>query len=155
MSKKKGVLLNARQRMFVKEYLKDLNGTQAAIRAGYSVKSAQSIATENMRKPFIADEIKKGLLKREVKLELNAEWVLRNLKAVSDRCLQEVTPIVERINGEAVETGEFKFDSSGVCKANELIGKHLKMFTEKHEVTGADGDPLKVEHGIIILPAKV
>jgi phage terminase small subunit len=51
--------LTARQRLFVAEYLRDKNGTQAAIRAGYSSRSAKSIATENLSKPAIRLEIDK------------------------------------------------------------------------------------------------
>jgi len=46
--------LTAKERTFVEEYLVDLNGTQAAIRAGYSARSAAVIAHENLRKPKIA-----------------------------------------------------------------------------------------------------
>lgn len=142
---------NEKQLRFTREYAKDLNGTQAAIRAGYSIKSAAVIATELLRKPNIAAMVAKLCAKRGEKIELNAEWVLRNLKIVSARCLQEVKPKTTR-NG--VETGEFEFDSNGVCKANELIGKHLGMFKERHEITGADGGVIKMETGVIILPAK-
>jgi phage terminase small subunit len=51
------VALNARQRLFVAEYLKDKNATQAAIRTGYSARSAKSIATENLSKPAIRSAI--------------------------------------------------------------------------------------------------
>lgn len=49
--------LTAKQRKFVSEYLVDLNGTQAAIRAGYSKGSAHAIASENLRKPEVARAI--------------------------------------------------------------------------------------------------
>jgi hypothetical protein len=53
--------LNPRQKSFVEQYLVDLNGTQAAIRAGYSPGSAAEIAYENLRKPHIAEAIAKAL----------------------------------------------------------------------------------------------
>jgi phage terminase small subunit len=56
--------LTAKQRLFVTEYLVDLNGTQAAIRAGYSRQSAAVIAYENLRKPHIATEIARALQER-------------------------------------------------------------------------------------------
>ena len=50
-------MLNTKQHRFVDEYLVDLNGTQAAIRAGYSPKTARAIASENLKKPVIATEV--------------------------------------------------------------------------------------------------
>ena len=49
--------LTPKQRRFIEEYLIDLNATQAAIRAGYSEKTAYSIGQENLRKPVIAEAI--------------------------------------------------------------------------------------------------
>jgi phage terminase small subunit len=51
--------LNARRQLFVAEYLRDKNATQAAIRAGYNARSAKSIATENLSKPAVRCEIDK------------------------------------------------------------------------------------------------
>jgi phage terminase small subunit len=56
--------LTPKQRVFVEEYLVDLNGTQAAIRAGYSTDSARQIASENLSKPYIAEAIDKALADR-------------------------------------------------------------------------------------------
>jgi hypothetical protein len=56
--------LSAKQMLFVAEYLKDNNAIQAAIRAGYSKKSACSIGEENLRKPEIAQEIANQLLQK-------------------------------------------------------------------------------------------
>jgi hypothetical protein len=56
--------LTGKQRLFVTEYLIDLNGTQAAIRAGYSRESARSIACENLTKPDIAEAIDRALAER-------------------------------------------------------------------------------------------
>lgn len=56
--------LTDKQRTFVEEYLVDLNGTQAAIRAGYSPDSARSIASENLTKPNIAEAVDKALAER-------------------------------------------------------------------------------------------
>lgn len=120
--------LTAKQSLFVKEYLVDLNATQAAIRAGYGEKNAKQQGTENLAKPIIKEAIQKQIKKREEKTELNAEWVLKKLEQVANRCLQE-EPVVDKDG----PTGEFKFDSSGANRSLELIGKHLKMFTDKIE----------------------
>lgn len=124
--------LTDRQEAFVREYLVDLNATQAAIRAGYSKNTAKSIGHENLTKPDIRARIEELQGKRAEKLELDAEWVLRKLQTVAERSLQE-EPVMKWDYDEKklVETGEFQFDSQGANRALELIGKHLGMFTEK------------------------
>lgn len=75
--------LHARQRLFVTEYMLDLNATQAAIRAGYSPKSARQMASENMAKPAIAAEIARlqavELQRINARFEINQDKVLRQL----------------------------------------------------------------------------
>ena len=124
--------LTPKQQAFVENYLIDLNATRAAIRAGYSEKTAYSIGEENLRKPEIQAAIQEAKKERQEKLNLDAEWVLKRLKHISDRCMQ-ADPVLDR---EGKPTGEWKFDSSGANKSTELIGKHLAMFTENLNVTG-------------------
>lgn len=69
--------LNQRQRTFVREYLVDLNGTQAAIRAGYSEKTAGSIAEENLKKPEIAAAVREEQDARLKRLEIDGDDVVR------------------------------------------------------------------------------
>jgi len=78
--------LTDKQEMFCREYLVDYNATQAAIRAGYSKKTAQAIATENLSKPLIQERLK--VLKAPIieDVEIRAEDV-----AKSDRDITEVT----------------------------------------------------------------
>ena len=103
--------------MFCKEYLIDLNATQACIRAGYSEKTANRIGAENLSKPVIKNEIDRLKAIREKKVELTAEKVLKD---------------IERVRGKAEDTKQFNVS----LKASELQGKHLAMFTEKHQVDG-------------------
>ena len=110
------VEMTEKQKMFVKQYLIDLNATQAAIRSGYSEDTARQIGYSNLLKPYIYDAIQKELDKRAKKVEVSAEYVLGNLKKVADKCMEEE-----------------KFDSSGATRALELLGKYLKLFTEKVE----------------------
>ena len=130
------VKFNARQQMFIDEYLVDLNGTQAAIRAGYSEKTAgvqasRLLANDNIRARI--EELKKT---RADRLNLDAYWVLKRLMDISDRAMQ-AEPVMEfdYVEQRLVPSGEYQFDSSGANKSTELIGKHLGMFKEtvKHE----------------------
>ena len=124
--------LTAKQEMFCREYIIDLNATQAAIRAGYSEKTAKDIGCENLAKPNIAERIQTLFNERAEKAEISAEWVLNNLKSVAVRCMQEEPVMVKGDNGME-PSGEYRFDSSGANKSLELIGKHLKLFTDKVE----------------------
>jgi len=122
--------LTPKQERFCLEYVKDLNGTQAAIRAGYSERSANEIAAENMAKPSIAERIAE--LQRPIaeKAIVDATYVLTSLKAIAERCMQ--AELVSDKDG--VTTGEYKFDAAGANRALELLGKHLVLFTDRVKV---------------------
>jgi phage terminase small subunit len=125
--------LTAKQERFITEYLIDLNATQAAIRAGYSPKTAMEQGYQLLQKTSVSKALEIEQNKRAGKVGLDAEWVLRRLKTISDRCIQE-EPVYDN---QGNPTGEFKFDSSGANKATELIGKHLGMFKDKLDVSGS------------------
>lgn len=118
-----------KQNRFIQEYLVDLNATQAAIRAGYSEKSAGRISQELLTKTHIAEAIQEAQRLREERTAITADYVLTGLKKVHERCAQEV-PVLDK---EGNPTGEYRFDASGANKALELLGKHLKLFTDKIE----------------------
>ncbi len=71
--------LTAKQQRFVVEYLIDLNATQAAIRAGYSKRTAGQIGDENLKKPQIAQAIKEAMDSRNQRTQINADYVLNRL----------------------------------------------------------------------------
>lgn len=71
--------LTDKQDAFCREYLVDLNATQAAIRAGYSVKTAPTIGSENLIKPNVQDRIAELKNERNSKVEIDAAYVLRRL----------------------------------------------------------------------------
>ena len=134
-------MLNEKQKRFCQEYIIDLNATQAAIRAGYSKKTAAAHACRLLKNVNIQPEISKLQEKRLEKTEISAEWVLNNFKEISERCMQK-TPVMrfnrtekcmEQITDENGE-GVWQFDANGANRANELIGKHLGMFNEKFDV---------------------
>jgi len=112
--------LSAKQEMFCREYLIDLNATQAAIRAGYSERSAQQQGAENMLKPVITMLISKLMAERNEETKIDAAWVLRKSVAFHDKCSTE---------GEG-------YNAPGVGKALDLIGKHVNVqaYSEKHTV---------------------
>ncbi len=110
---------------FVKEYLVDLNATQAAIRAGYSEKTAKSIGQQLLTKLDVQQAITKSQTTRAERTEITQDYVLARLKIESER------------------TEEGSSHAARVSAIN-LLGKHLGMFVERKELTGADGSPLMV-----------
>lgn len=75
--------LNAKQQRFCEEYLIDLNGTQAAIRAGYSKKTASAIAVENLQKPAINSYVAKLKETRSEATKITANRILRELSNIA------------------------------------------------------------------------
>jgi len=122
--------------MFIEEYMVDLNATQAAIRAGYSEKTACAQASRLLTNVNILARIEELKKTRAERLNLDAYWVLKRLMEISDRSMQ-AEPVMQWDYEEQqlVPSGEYQFDSSGANKATELIGKHLGMFkdTIRHE----------------------
>lgn len=119
--------MNEKYKRFCEEYMIDNNGMQAAIRVGYSEKRANVTACELLNKQEIKDYI--AILRKDLaeKTKLTSEWVINRFKEISDKCMT-VEPVMIMRNGQLVESGEYKFDSSGANKATEMIGKHLGVF---------------------------
>lgn len=132
--------LTPKQAAFVAEYLVDLNATQAAIRAGYSAKTACAIGVENLRKPRIAEAISEARAKREQATEVNAAWVLERLRENVERAMQ-AEPVYDR---DGDETGEYTYQGAVANRALELLGKHHGLFAERLEHTGANGGSIAV-----------
>lgn len=116
--------LTARERRFVEEYPKDLNGTAAAKRAGYSPRSAKDIAYEMLRKPRIVDALTAVVAKRSERTGLSRSWVLAQL-------------------ADAHEKVKDKESASGITarlKCLELIGRHVDVRAFRLGL-GFNGDP--------------
>lgn len=121
--------LSDKQEMFCKEYLIDLNATQAAIRAGYSEKTARQMASNQLSKVYIQERIAALSEARNKRVQIDADYVLTQAVKLHERCMQEIKP--EMINGEEVtdewDNPVFKFDANGAKGALEIIGKHVKV----------------------------
>lgn len=146
--------LTAKQERFCEEYLVDLNLTQAALRAGFGNGEAAAgvMGHRLLKNPKIQERINSLREAQSKRTQITADYVLNTIHETVERCKQ-ARPVLDR-DGEPVmvETalGEiapaYVFDSKGVLKGAELLGKHLKLFTEKHELSGPDGKPIALNH---------
>ena len=150
--------LTKKQKLFVEEYLIDLNATQAAIRAGYSPDTAKEIGSQNLTKLNIRNAIDKALAERSRRTGINQDRVLMELAKIallnpanvvdfneatilegaSPEDLAAVASVkVKRFptkDGEGIER-EIKFYDKN--KALDAIGRHLGMFKDKVELSGS------------------
>ncbi|KYM65504.1 terminase [Fusobacterium necrophorum subsp. funduliforme] len=145
-----------KQDLFVKEYLKDLNATQAYIRAGYKFKSenvAAASAAKILRNPKIQEKIQAEMAEREKRTEITQDRVLREIAnlAFTDRTgivnlkknrviirdFEELTPEQRACVAGVKETKhgiEVSFYNKE--KALEMLGRHLGMFNDKVKIDG-------------------
>lgn len=141
--------LTAKQAAFVREYLIDLNASAAAARAGYSAKTAHAIGNENLSKPIIAEAIQAAMDARSERVEVTADYVLRNLTEVLERCMQRA-PVMEGQGKDRAQATDdegnhiWEFNATAANKSIELLGRHLKMFTDKVEHSGSIDVPAVV-----------
>lgn len=116
--------LTDKQRRFVDEYLVDLNATQAAIRSGYSERTARSVGSENLTKPDVAALIREKQAKVAEKAEWSAADRLAALKRISD----------------ASEKEDPRVAVSAIAEANKMQGSHAPA---QHRLAGANGGPIQ------------
>ena len=112
--------LEEKQKMFCKEYLVDFNGTQAAIRAGYSKKTANEQASRLLAKVNVQTYLKQLIEKRNERTKITQDEVIADIIKVKDRCMQNEAVL----DKEGNETGMYKFDSNGANKALDMLMKH-------------------------------
>lgn len=141
-------MLTPKQELFCHEYLKDRNATQAYIRAGYDPDGARQNGSRLMSNDYIRVKINELIRKQINKLKIEADFVLKRLLKRAeaniadafnlDGSLKQIHEMPEHLqyaiiklksgkNGTSIEMGS-------QLKALELLGKHLKMFTGKHEI---------------------
>ncbi len=152
-------LKNLKHERLVQEYLVDLNQTQAAIRAGYSTKSANQQASELFAKPNIRARVEELMADRSKRIGINADRVVRELAriafvnpvdvvdtksaTVKDDASEDDTAAIASVKVKIV-TGDFDSVEREVkfadkLKALELLGKHLGMYTDNVHLTGDVG----------------
>ncbi len=160
MAFKRGYL-TPKQAMFVREYLIDLNITQAAIRAGYSPRAAGATGRETLANPLVAKAVRSAMDRRAATAEIDANWVLRELlilekanmadyvdldaeggpKVSLANLTREQTAAISEITvdtiGEMVTRTKFKLHDKQ--KALDSIGKHIAVgaFEERHAHRGS------------------
>ena len=139
--------LTARQEKFVEEYMIDLNATQAAIRAGYSAKSAHVGGPTLLDNPRVAAAIAAAKKARAEATKIDAEWVLKQAVELHLRCMQEIKPALHPKTRRQLKDEEgnllFTFNAAAASRALELIGKHVDI--------GAFKDRLEISSGISLV----
>lgn len=159
--------MTPKQETFVREYLIDLNATQAAIRAGYSKRTAYAISEENLRKPDIAAAVAAAQADRAARTEVTADRVLQELAKIGfsdirqmfteSGCIRRVEELDDaaaaslssievvrrRVPGSDREEPEYE-DVTKIKlwdKRAALVdmGRHLGMFTDKIQHDAGDG----------------
>lgn len=117
--------LTDKEAAFVREYLIDKNATAAAVRAGYKDSAnARRTAFDLLHRPRVRVALDKVLKEQAKRTLIAADQVLLDINCLADR---------------AARAGEFH----AAIRGKELIGKHYKLFTEKHEHGGIGGGPVE------------
>jgi phage terminase small subunit len=152
-----------KQQRFVEEYLVDLNATQAAIRAGYSERTARSIASQLLTKLNIQAAIQQARQKLAENAAVHAEDVVRELKKIGFADIRvflewgpdgvTLKPSDEIRNGLGACISEISQGKDGIrlklhpkLKALELLGHYLAIFDGTAEDASADNLADLIEH---------
>jgi len=159
-----GVSLTDKQKTFIDEYLIDLNATQAAIRAGYSKDTAQQMGSENLSKPVIQSAIKDAMAERQKRTQVTSDMVIAELAKIAFLDIRDAydnegqlfnikdmpEDVARAIGGLDYTVTANDGEKTGVTSkiklidkkgSLELLGRHLKMFTDKVDHTSA-GDKI-------------
>jgi len=167
-------LENAQHERFCQEYIIDLNGTKAAERSKYSKKTARSKASQLLTKVNISARIAELKEIRSERTVINQDMVLKELKILAESDIRDYLDVVKEYSGSKdgrvklkvfaemkgnatraiksisehiTKDGiQLKFTLHGKEKSLEILARHLNMLVERHEVTGEDGGPVKIEY---------
>lgn len=166
--------LTPKQRMFVKEYLIDLNATQAAVRAGYSEKTATAQSSRLLTNVNVSDAIQEAMRNRAERTEITADMVLRELGKIgfadirklftetgilrpineldddTAACLSSVEITTRKVRGgdddETEEVSKVRMWDKRAALVD--IGKHLGMFNERSPVNDLADAVAKIIEGL-------
>ena len=146
--------LTPKQAMFVKEYLLDLNATQAATRAGYSARTANEQGARLLANASVQAEIQKAMALRSERTDIDGDYVLRTIHDTVERCRQAKQVTNRKGEPIFVETAEgdilpaYTFDAAAVLKGCELLGKNLGIWKE----VGSKDNPLQQITRVELVP---
>ena len=153
--------MNEKQEMFIREYLKDFNGTRA-YKAAYpdcSDESARRTASRLLTNVDIQKAIREQADKRLEEVEIDVAYIVNNIKEVTERCMQK-EPVMyfdkvdkewkqekEYVTDENGENGHYegvwKFDAANSLRGLELLGKYKSIFKENVDVNVKNSKKLK------------
>ena len=167
--------LTDKQKRFCEEYLKDLNTTKAAKRAGYSKKTAYSIGQKLLKKVEVKSRIDNLISKREKRTEITADRVVQELAKIAfseidnfiewdengiriqslvDISKKEIGCIAEFSESITDKSMNLKFKLYDKVKSLELLGKHLGIFIEDNKQKGINVNVNRTEHYVIEISEK-
>lgn len=147
-----------KQQRFVDEYLVDLNATQAAIRAGYSPKTAYAKGCGLLKKPEIVAAIANRQAELREHTGITQEYVVNGFQEIAERCMQKAPVMVfDKVEREYVQAQDdegrdiWQFDATNANRAFENLGKHLGIYApEKRDLT-TNGQSINVVE-IVLTP---
>lgn len=120
------------QKIFADQFLIDRNATQAALRSGYAVSSSRLVGHKLLNNPAVREYINEKLKELQNRVFVDMEFVINRFKDISDRCMQ-AEPVMVFDGEQWIESGEYKFDSSGAAKATEALAKIIGAYKEDNE----------------------
>lgn len=164
--------LSRKQAQFVAEYLVDLNATQAAIRAGYSSKTAQSQASQLLQLPNVAEAVERAKAQRSARVNIKQDDILHEVSALAmsridhyvvdddgnvqlaegapDNALAAIESIkrrkttrTDKESNESVTTWDVEIKLYDKPGQLKLLGRHIGLFPDKVEHTGRGGGPIE------------
>ncbi len=121
--------LTAKQHRFVEEYLLDLNATQAAIRAGYSKRTAKAQGSRLLTHPSVSDAICDAIEARSKRVEIDQDWVLNALVSIHESCIEDGS-------------------THAALRSLELIGKHVHVQAFKEQKVVENTFSMKFDRAI-------
>lgn len=163
--------MNTKKSRFAQEYIIDLNATKAAVRAGYSEKTAYSIGQRLLKNVEVQAEIQRLMSQRVERTEVDADYVVNRLIEIDQMDVLDIMddamslkPVSEWPKSWRQYLSGFDladmFEGSGddrkmvgilkkikwpdKIKNLELLGRHLGVFKDKLEVTGPNGGPVNL-----------